>query len=195
MPKFRLTQSQIASIKKAAKENRSLTLTLSSSDLDPNGIEIGVDTRLLQDGKRHRIRVNPPRITKEGGILPLIPIIGAIAAALGGAAATSAGVAATVKSAREANLAKQMAQTDLVRRELAQLKLAEKKAGSGFYLKNKGSGYNLRSGRSITPRKRKGGIFPLIPLALGALSTLGGTAVATAAARRRMGMGLKKRRL
>jgi hypothetical protein len=135
MTKFRLTKSQISSLKKAAKEKRKVTLTLSMQQIDPNGIEIQVDKELLKDGKRHRVSFSPP-VMKEGGILPLIPlIIGAIAAAAG----TAGGVSTIVKNVKQSRSADAVKEAAELKKKLMQEKLNES-SGSGFYLKRQGNG-------------------------------------------------------
>ena len=151
MPRFRLTKSQIASVKRAAKLRKSVTLTLSHKDLDPLGHELAIHTALLSDGKRHRIKVHPPVITKEGGILPLIPIIAGLIAA---GAATAGGVATAVKGAKESKAADRMAEAAVLKSELLKKELA--RSGSGFYLKREGKGFHLRSGHGFHLKSGKG---------------------------------------
>jgi hypothetical protein len=160
MPKFKLTQSQLASLKRAAKANKRVTLTLSHKDLDPHGIELGIDTRILSDGKRHRVVVDAPTVARQGGILPLIPIIAGLVAA---SAATAGGVATAVKSAKESRLADKMSETTALKNEVLKKQLAAsgsglylKKQGCGFHLKRQGSGFHLKRGSAIAmARTRK----------------------------------------
>jgi predicted nucleic acid-binding Zn ribbon protein len=135
MTKFRLTKSQISSLKKAARERKKVTLTLSMHQIDPNGIEIQVDRGLLSDGKRHRVTFHPPEM-KEGGILPLIPlIIGTIAAAAG----TAGGVSTIVKNVKQSRSADAVKEAAELKKKLMQENMNEY-SGSGFYLKKQGNG-------------------------------------------------------
>jgi hypothetical protein len=81
----------------------------------------------LQDGKRHVITISHAQM-KEGGILPIIPIIAGLIAA---AATTAGGVATAVSKSKEAQ--KNALEADSARKldELAALKLEKEKSGKG----------------------------------------------------------------
>lgn len=209
MTKFRLTKSQLSSIKKAAKENRKVTLTLGANQIDPNGVELPIDRSVFSDGKRHRVSFNP----KSGGILPLIPILTGIALAAGTAGGV-AGTVAGVKSSRSSDEVKKTAEIKgklmglklKEAEELAKLKEIEDKKGSGLYLKSHGRGLHLKAGRGLHLKagsglhlksgrgsRKRGGILPLLP-AIAGIAALASGIKGIKESRARRGLGIKPRR-
>jgi hypothetical protein len=154
MTKFRLTKSQLLSIKKAAKEKRKVTLTLGINQIDPNGIELPIDKALLSDGKKHRVSFDP----KSGGILPFLPLI---LTAIGAAGGLAGGVSSAVKNAYEIKKNKEVEASALARQavdglykeELLRRKAAREAAGSGLYLKSHGRGLHLKTGGMVKINK------------------------------------------
>lgn len=202
MTKFRLTKSQLSSIKKAAKENRKVTLTLGANQIDPNGVELPIDRSIFSDGKRHRVSFNP----KSGGILPLLPLIlGGIAAA----ATTAGGVAGTVAGVKSSRSSDEVKKTAEIKgklmglklkeaEELAKLKEIEAKQGSGLYLKSHGRGLHLKAGRGLHLKsgrgnRKRGGIIPLIP-AIAGIAALSAGIKGLKESRAGRGLGVKSSR-
>ena len=106
--KFKLSANQLSKIKSAFKKQEGITLRLQSSMIDPRGFPIELtdnERNLLHDNKNHNIEIPYSRLKnldiKVGGILPLIPLIiaGLTAASLAGG--TAAGIASTVKTAKD----------------------------------------------------------------------------------------------
>lgn len=156
--KFHLSEAQIKKIHHAAKTNSPVTLTLSIHDASPTGVSVKVDKNLLMDGKKHRITVAPPVITKNGGILPLFPILAGILAGLGGAAGIAGGVSATVKNAKESRTSDKMAHLAEVQTEMLQ-KIAAKDPVAAAQIAQ-GHGLNIKTG----------GFLPLGPALVPALA-------------------------
>ena len=106
--KFKLSANQLSKLKSAFNKQEGITLRLRSSMIDPRGFPIELtdnERNLLHDNKNHNIEISYSRLKnldiKVGGILPLIPLIiaGLTAASLAGG--TAAGIASTVKTAKD----------------------------------------------------------------------------------------------
>ena len=115
--KFKLSSNQLNKIKSAFKKQEGITLRLRSSMIDPRGFPLDLtdnERNLLHDNKNHNIEISYSRLkavdVKVGGIFPLIPLIiaGLTAASLAGG--TAAGIANTVKNAKD--IANEKSKTD-----------------------------------------------------------------------------------
>ena len=113
--KFMLTETQIGKIGTAFKRQDGVTLKLNTSLISPSGVPIVLtehEKQMLKDGLNHNIHISYSRLKemgsswirtggKIGGILPLIPIIIGALTAASLAGGTAAGIANTVKTAKE----------------------------------------------------------------------------------------------
>ena len=113
--KFMLTDTQIRKIGTAFKRQDGVTLKLNAAMISPSGVPIVLtehEKQLLKDGLNHNIHISYSRLKemgsswirtggKIGGILPLIPIIIGALTAASLAGGTAAGIANTVKTAKD----------------------------------------------------------------------------------------------
>jgi hypothetical protein len=163
--KFALTKSQVDKLNAAFKHQKDVTLKLNALIINPSGHILTLTDKerdLLSDNKNHNIKIPYSRLKeldiKKGGIFPLIPaVIGAILAGLSAAGGTAAGIASTVKTAKD--IANEKRKTD------SQIENDKRKAdafitaakGEGFYSKadkSSGKGFTLQAGKGYGCRGR-----------------------------------------
>lgn len=107
--KVSLTPSQKHHITQSINNGESARLRMNTSKInrgDNTLLLTGKEFDRLQDGKTHSITISHSRLKRMhvGGFLPFLAAIPAILGALGGLGGLSAGIAATVKNAKEAQL-------------------------------------------------------------------------------------------
>src|SRR5271156_216982 len=140
--KVHLTKNQLEKIAHAIKHDTSCTIRVEMNSSGSHHLPIGErQYNKLMKGGHHDIELSKAHIhhlkkmhptLKSGGFLPLIPLIGAIAAALGGAGALTGGIATAVTKAKDA--------AEMARHN----KAIEKSLGSGLHLHPQGkSGGNI----------------------------------------------------
>lgn len=129
---FKLSETQQKKIARAHKMRSSVILRLNKGQKHPGGTPLLLteqEIATLGDGNSHDITFSYSRIKKTGGIIPLLPILGAAGALTG----IITGIVNSVKNSRTAS-----AQNDAARaaEELAKFRLAnERKNGSGLKFK------------------------------------------------------------
>lgn len=170
--KFNLTDSQRNKLAHAIKANTGVDLKLSKDMITANGVPLILtesDIKKLSDGGTHSINFPASRVksmVKDGGILPLIPIIGGLTAALGltgAAAGTAAGITKTIREAKQINLDQALNDAKIRAYELAAGGKGHK-GGMIPSLSSIASAISM-SKRASTGKGNNGGFLPLPLLA------------------------------